>query len=144
MATVVSGDRCGCRMAFFDDGSKVGGSGDVILDVGIRKEAESRLESRETSLQVVPAGGGQAEVFFEVFPPPDKLIVVGGVHVAISLVKLARELGFHTTVVDARSVYATPERFPDVDALVVKWPAGRARRDEPARFELLCLPDPRL
>ena len=44
------------------------------------------------------------------------------VEVARSLVRLARELGFETVVVDGRAAFATPERFPDVDRLVVGWP----------------------
>ena len=36
--------------------------------------------------------------------------------------RLARELGFETVVVDGRAAFATPERFPDVDRLVVGWP----------------------
>src|SRR6185295_15182306 len=45
-----------------------------------------------------------------------------GVEVARSLVRLARELGFETVVVDGRPAFATPERFPDVDRLIVGWP----------------------
>lgn len=127
LATVVSGAGSGAKVAVLATDS-VGSTGDVILDVGVRKEAGLRLLSRETSLAVIPASGGQAEVFFEVFPPPDKLIIVGGVHVAISLVRLAKELGFHTTIVDARAVYATRDRFPEVDDLLVEWPADALRK----------------
>ena len=49
-------------------------------------------------------------------------MVVGGVEVGRSLVRLARELGFETVVVDGRVAFATTERFPDVDRLVVGWP----------------------
>jgi xanthine dehydrogenase accessory factor len=49
-------------------------------------------------------------------------VVVGAVEVARSLVRLARELGYETVVVDGRASFATPERFPDVDRLVVGWP----------------------
>jgi xanthine dehydrogenase accessory factor len=48
--------------------------------------------------------------------------MVGGVEVARSLTRLARELGFETVVVDGRASFATPERFPDVDRLIVGWP----------------------
>jgi xanthine dehydrogenase accessory factor len=58
----------------------------------------------------------------EVFPVRPRLVVVGAVEVARSLVRLARELGFETVVVDGRASFATPERFPEVDRLVVGWP----------------------
>jgi xanthine dehydrogenase accessory factor len=48
--------------------------------------------------------------------------VVGAVQAAMSLVAYARELGYATVVVDGRAAFATPERFPDVDRLVVGWP----------------------
>ena len=65
---------------------------------------------------------GGRSLFVEVFPVRPRLVVVGGVEVARSLVRLARELGFETVVVDGRTAFATPERFPDVDRLVVGWP----------------------
>ena len=65
---------------------------------------------------------GGRSLFIEVFPVRPRLVVVGGVEVARSLVRLARELGFETVVVDGRAAFATPERFPDVDRLVVGWP----------------------
>ena len=61
-------------------------------------------------------------LFIEVFPVRPRLVVVGAVEVARSLVRLAKELGFETIVIDGRASFATPERFPDVDQLVVGWP----------------------
>jgi xanthine dehydrogenase accessory factor len=51
-----------------------------------------------------------------------RLVVVGAVQVATSLVRFARELGYETIVVDGRPAFATPARFPDVDRHVVGWP----------------------
>ena len=61
-------------------------------------------------------------MFIEVFPVRPRLVVVGAVEVARALVRLARELGYETVVIDGRPAFATPERFPDVDRLVVGWP----------------------
>ncbi|MFL5778572.1 MAG: XdhC family protein, partial [Chloroflexota bacterium] len=58
----------------------------------------------------------------EAFPARSRLVVVGAVEVARALVRLARELGFETIVIDGRASFATLERFPDVDRLVVGWP----------------------
>jgi xanthine dehydrogenase accessory factor len=60
--------------------------------------------------------------FLEVFAVRPRLVIVGGVPIAMTLVRLARELGFETVVIDARARFATPERFPDVDRLLVAWP----------------------
>jgi xanthine dehydrogenase accessory factor len=51
-----------------------------------------------------------------------RLVVVGAVEVARSLVRLAHELGYETVVIDGRASFATPERFPSVDHLIVGWP----------------------
>lgn len=60
--------------------------------------------------------------FIEAFPVRPRLVIVGAVEVARSLVRYARELGYETVVVDGRGSFATAERFPDVDQLVVAWP----------------------
>ena len=65
---------------------------------------------------------GDRSYFVEVFPVRPRLVVVGAVEVARSLVRLARELGFETVVIDGRASFATAERFPDVDRLIVGWP----------------------
>ena len=71
---------------------------------------------------VATAEIGDRSVFIEVFPVRPRLVVVGAVEVARSLVRLARELGFETVVIDGRPAFVTPERFPDVDRLVEGWP----------------------
>jgi len=60
-------------------------------------------------------------VFVTVYAPPVKLIVVGAVHISQAMAPMARLLGLDMTVVDPRTAFATPERFPDV-ALVADWP----------------------
>lgn len=62
------------------------------------------------------------QAWIEVFPVPPRLVIVGAVQIARSLVAFARELGWETVVVDGRAAFATRERFPDVDRLVVGWP----------------------
>jgi xanthine dehydrogenase accessory factor len=65
---------------------------------------------------------GDRSYFVEAFPVRPRLVVVGAVEVSRSLVRLAAELGYETVVVDGRASFATKERFPDVDKLVVGWP----------------------
>src|SRR2546421_6400222 len=64
-----------------------------------------------------------ARVFVEVHTPPATLIIVGASQVAMLLVQLARPVGFHTIVVDSRPRFATPERFPATDTLLVGIPS---------------------
>jgi xanthine dehydrogenase accessory factor len=106
------------KLIVTEDGQLSGSLGDPQLDAALVAGATEWLrrgQSRTVEL------GGQA-LFIEVFPVRPRLVVVGGVEVARSLVRLAAELGFETVVVDGRPAFATPERFPDVDRLVVGWP----------------------
>jgi len=66
--------------------------------------------------------GTDADLFLEVFGRPPTLTVVGAVHIAVPLVAMARLLGYHVRLVDARRAFATRDRFPEVDELVVAWP----------------------
>jgi xanthine dehydrogenase accessory factor len=58
------------------------------------------------------------EVFMEIILPPPTLILVGGVHIAVALVSMAKTLGYRTIVIDPRKVWGNEERFPGVDKLI--------------------------
>ena len=53
---------------------------------------------------------------------PAHLVIVGAIHIAIPLHRLAKLMGYRVTVVDARAKFATKERFPEADELIVAWP----------------------
>jgi xanthine dehydrogenase accessory factor len=50
------------------------------------------------------------------------MYVFGAVDHAAAVASVGRFLGYRVTVCDARAKFVTPERFPDVDELVVEWP----------------------
>jgi xanthine dehydrogenase accessory factor len=62
------------------------------------------------------------EYFLNIDRPLPTLIVVGGVHIAIPLVNLAKTLGYRTVVVDPRRMFGSQTRFPNVDQLIQAWP----------------------
>jgi xanthine dehydrogenase accessory factor len=106
------------RLIVTADGIESGSLGSTELDAALVEAAREAL-LRGTS-RTVELGGRQ--VFLEAFPVKPRLVVVGAVEVARALVRLAAELGFETVVIDGRATFATAERFPDVDRLVVGWP----------------------
>ena len=77
-------------------------------------------EERARSGVVLP--DGRTAVVFIPFFLPQRLIIVGAVHIAISLVRFANELDYDTIVIDPRPVFATPERFGHANQLLVAWP----------------------
>lgn len=123
-ATVIAEEGLGAKMLVWPDGERSGSLGSSALDEATAKAALAAFSRQETGpLSVTPGDGEAVDVFLEVFAPPERLIVVGAVHVAIHLVTFGNTLGMHTVVVDARSAFATRERFPHADELVVRWPA---------------------
>jgi xanthine dehydrogenase accessory factor len=98
-------------------GSSLGSAAADAALVAAAREALLRGTSRTVEIE------GRS-IFVEAFPVRPRLIVVGAVEVARSLVRFARELGYETIVVDGRASFATPERFPpdQVDRLIVGWP----------------------
>ncbi|GAB4438838.1 MAG: hypothetical protein Kow0031_20730 [Anaerolineae bacterium] len=89
---------------------------DALLADAARLLAE-RAES--TTRRYEPDG---PELFFDVYRPAPKLVMVGAVHIAESLIEYARPLGFKTVLVDPRAAFATAERFPHADELRHEWP----------------------
>lgn len=123
MATLLNGESIGAKLLIRGDGSSMGTMGNAELDAAILEKAADVLQKQKSERFDLPAAGEMVDVFIEVHAPPPRLIVVGAVHVSIHLVTMAKTLGFYTIVVDARSAFATPERFPHVDRLITQWPA---------------------
>lgn len=63
----------------------------------------------------------EVEVFSNVIQPSPTLVIVGGAHISIALVALARTLGFKTILVDPRKAWGNETRFPNVDKLIQSW-----------------------
>jgi xanthine dehydrogenase accessory factor len=61
------------------------------------------------------------KLFLNVYAPTARLVVIGAVHISQALAPIAQSLGYDVTVVDPRTAFASPERFPDVP-LIAEWP----------------------
>jgi xanthine dehydrogenase accessory factor len=80
----------------------------------------------ELSKQLRMGKSGMVEVdskrlFLNVYAPTARLVIIGAVHISQALAPLARALDYDVTVVDPRTAFASPERFPDVP-LIAEWP----------------------
>ena len=94
-----------------------GTTGDPATDRDLaRAAADALLRARSQTVEL----GGRS-FFIEAFGRRPRLVIVGAVQVAIPLVAIARTLGYSTVVIDARPAFATRERFPDADELLVGW-----------------------
>ncbi len=109
--TVVDGPQSGARLLVLLDRNET---------VGDAPEALAALapEIRRNGMHEVEG----SKVFAEVYGPPPRLLVYGAVDTAEALCRAAKQLGWTTIVADARSRFATRERVPSADELLVAWP----------------------
>ncbi|MEO6060653.1 MAG: XdhC/CoxI family protein [Thermoflexales bacterium] len=117
MAVVVGGpaDQVGRRAHLWDDGRADGA--DIVP--GLRDALLATMrEGRPRRIELA-----DFDIFVEALLPPPGLICIGAAHIAIPLAEIAATLGFRVTVIDPRSAFASPARFPRVDALINAWPA---------------------
>jgi xanthine dehydrogenase accessory factor len=127
MATVVRGEEhVGAKMLVFPDKRTHGTLGDTALDALVVEDAERTIWTGDAGTRTYaveePSGALAFEVFIEGFPPPPALVIVGAGHIAIPLTTFAKTLDYRVVVVDARSAFATRDRFPLADELIVEWP----------------------
>ena len=95
----------------------------VLADEARQALQEGRSRVKESGVQ-----GGTVEAFIEVVWPPVPLVIFGAGDDAVPLARLAKEIGWRVTVVDSRSGYATSERFPSADTIVVGRPESASQR----------------
>lgn len=129
---VVTGPHVGSTCAVATDGDDqprvVGGSVPSVLRDAILREAKSLQGNNFTGIRTVRGGcsGDWPEAAVDVFVAtkgvPHRLIIFGAVDYSAALVRSAKLLRLNVTVCDARAVFATAERFPEADEVVVDWP----------------------
>lgn len=120
--------RLGDRLLLSQMGSVYNGLADVNLAARVRTDAEAVLASGRSLVREYVLSGGSVAVFFEAITPPQPLVVFGAGYDVLPLTRLAKELGWHVTVADARPAYAIRERFPQADAVLVCPPEEAAAR----------------
>ncbi|MET8762535.1 XdhC family protein [Lentzea sp. NPDC004782] len=105
----------------FAVGLTCGGS----LDVLVQRDSPSLRAALQASVDGHPVSvrfSVDDRVFTESWLPAPRLLVFGAIDHAAAVAEIGRFLGYHVTVCDARPVFATPERFPAADEVVVDWP----------------------
>ena len=131
LATVVGGPETGRRLLLWPDGRQQGNLGTAQFNARAAAAARQCWARQAPALIVEAAGQAGVEIFIDVLIPPPRLVIVGAVHIAIPLITIARALNFRTIVIDARSAFATSERFPHADELIVDWPATALEKLQP-------------
>jgi xanthine dehydrogenase accessory factor len=127
VATVVDGSDAerGRRLIVRPD-STSGSLGSSRFDDAVRDDARGMLEQGQTRVMRYGHHGERREdeigVFVASYAPKPRMIVFGAIDFAAAVAKIGTFLGYRVTVCDARPIFATRKRFPDVDEVVVEWP----------------------
>lgn len=118
-------DWLGRRVVVRPD-SHEGSLGERFADHAVVSDVRGVLATGDSRLMHFGDGGermgNEMEIFVSTFQPPARMLIFGAVDFAAALAEQSSILGFHVTVCDAREVFATPERFPAADEVVVQWP----------------------
>ncbi len=128
LATIVAGpaERLGAKLLAFSDGEVQGTLGHEALDRVAARDSVGELEAGRSGTRHYGLNGEARQedlsVFIESFALPPKMVIFGAVDFTAALLRVAKFLGYHVTVCDARPVFATRQRFPLADEVVVDWP----------------------
>ncbi len=123
LVTVVSseaGPEVGTRILIPAAGEPQGTLGDATLDEAARAHADELMWGSERSEL---REEGNIGLFVDVAAPKPRIIIFGAVDFAAALCRTARVTGWRPYVIDPRSRFATPERFPEAEEVVAGWPA---------------------
>jgi xanthine dehydrogenase accessory factor len=121
LATLVSAPRTvGAKLLVDEMGERVGSLSDLALDEAVARAAlsflNSRAEARTLKIEEImdePRDWLETRILFERIEPEPRLIICGAGHVGAALARLARFIGYRTTLIDDRADFVTRERFPE-------------------------------
>ncbi|MCX7619605.1 MAG: XdhC family protein [Acidimicrobiales bacterium] len=126
LATIVDGPGIGAKMIVRSGAARHGTLGDPDLDRVVGRDAAAELAAATSAIRHYGPHGEAREdavtVFIESFAAPPRMVIFGAVDFTAALARAAKLLGYRVTVCDARETFATRQRFPMADEVVVDWP----------------------
>jgi len=120
--TVLAGTDAGAGMLVTENGERVGDAPEEVAE----RALELIREGRSRVIEI-----GDRTVFADVYGPPPRLLIYGAVDTAEALCSAARAIGWRPIVADARARFATSERLPSAEEIVVAWPEEALAQVQP-------------
>ena len=151
LVTIVDGPNVGAKLLVRPGAEVLGTLGHAELDRIAARDALAELEAGRSGVRHYgPEGQTTPEdlvdtpmvsAFIESWAPPPQMWIFGAVDFTAALAKVAKVLGYHVTVCDAREIFATRRRFPMADEVVVSWPGPlfTARGHTLSRRDAVCI-----
>jgi len=126
VVTIVGGEGAavGLKLLVREDGSRSGGLGAAGLEEVAAQLASELMWAERSELHEHQG----VQLFVDVTAPAPRLVIFGAVDYAMALCRLARAAGWRPFVCDPRSQFATPERFPEAEAVIAAWPQEALQR----------------
>jgi xanthine dehydrogenase accessory factor len=125
LASRLDGPQTGAKL-LLDGGGLEGDLGTPGLNYAVAGEARALLAIGGTGIRTFGLDGepvgNDVRVFIQAFAPKPDMYIFGAIDFSRAMSRIARFLGYRVTVVDARPLFATRERVPDADEVVVAWP----------------------
>jgi xanthine dehydrogenase accessory factor len=143
LVTVVGGGDVGAKLLVTADGRTEGSLGSSDLDARAAEAGEDLMWAERSERREVDG----VQLFVDVTAPAPRLIMFGAVDFAAALCRMARAAGWRPYVIDPRGRFATRERFPEAEAVVVAWPDdafGRIGGIDRATYIAVLTHDPKL
>jgi xanthine dehydrogenase accessory factor len=134
IATCIEGppDRLGHRLVIWPD-RRSGSLGSARLDDAVTDDGRGLLAGGRTGILHYghdgERRGDDLAIFVASHAPRPRMLVFGAIDFAAAVARIGGFLGYRVTVCDARSIFATPKRFPDADEVIVDWPHRYLRRE---------------
>jgi len=126
VATLLDGPAAGSRMALVD-GEQIGGFGVTeLLDRTVGRDLRGALDQAVTGVRRYGADGAamgsDLRVHLQAYATPPAMVIFGAIDFSVAVARLAGDLGYRVTIVDAREPFVKSARFSDVAEVVVDWP----------------------
>jgi len=126
IATLLDGPAAAGTLALVD-GEPVGGLGATeLLDRSVVRDAAGLLAQGVTTVRRYGADGAtmgdELRVHIHSFAPPPRMVLFGAIDFSAALARLAREVGYHVTICDARPAFLESSRFAAAHEVVCDWP----------------------
>ena len=112
------GETVGRRWLFPEQGTCQNAPGQPALFERVYADTNAVWQDGKAAVQSYEFANGSVHVAFERILPPRPLVIFGAGHDALPVATLAKQMGWHVTVVDPRALPATPARFPIADSVI--------------------------
>lgn len=125
LATCIAGDPIGAKL-YVDDSGAYGDLASPGLRHAVAAETGALLALGVSAIRTFgPDGepvGVEVKFFIESFATKPNMYIFGAIDFSRAMATVGKYLGYRVSVIDARSIFATKERIPDADQVVVAWP----------------------